>query len=94
MDMNENLIKGADIREIAEKGLAIYAGMKDKYEPAENGRFLAIDIGSKEVYLADSSADALETARTAHPGNIFYVVRIGYDSAEAMARAFTHVSYA
>lgn len=85
---NENLLKNADIQEIAEEGAKIYGKIKVKYDPKEKGKFLAIDIESKKAYLGNTSAEALESARSKHKNRIFYVVKIGFDVAETMAKSF------
>ncbi|MFH1890063.1 MAG: hypothetical protein ABIJ91_00620 [Candidatus Kuenenbacteria bacterium] len=85
---NEELIKQADIQKIAQRGSEIYEGIKVKYDPKEKGKFLAIDIDSENVYLADTSAEALELAREMHPNKVFYVLKIGFDVAETMAKSF------
>ena len=73
---NEDLIKRADIQKIATEGARIYAKFKIKYEPKENGKFLAIDIDSENTYLGNTSADALELAKQHHPKKVFYVVQV------------------
>ena len=85
----EELIKKADIQKIAEEGAKIYEQIKVNYDPRERGKFLAIDIDSEEVYLGNTSAEALELARQNHPNKVFYVVKIGFDVAETMAKTFT-----
>jgi len=85
---NEELIKKADIQRIAEEGAKIYQQIKVSYDPKEKGKFLAIDIDSKKVYLGNTSAEALELARQNHPNKVFYVVKVGFDAAETMARSF------
>ena len=85
---NEELIKKADIQKIAEEGTKIYEQVKINYDPKEKGKFLAIDIESKNIYLGNTSAEAIELAREKHPNKIFYVVKIGFDVAETMARSF------
>jgi len=45
-------------------------------------------IYSKKAYLGNTSAEALELARQNHPNTVFYVVKIGFDVAETMARSF------
>lgn len=85
---NENLIKNADIQKIADNGSKIYNQIKINYDPKEKGRFLAIDIESKKAYLGNTSAEALALARNKHPRKIFYVVKIGFDVAETMAKSF------
>ncbi len=86
---NEEFIKKADIQKIAEEGAKIYEQIKVNYEPKDNGKFLAIDIDSKKTYLGNTSAEALELAKQNHPNKVFYVVKIGFDVAETMARSFT-----
>jgi len=85
MNNNEELIKSADIQKIAEGGAKIYEKVKSRYEPTHNGKFLAIDIGSGDVFLGNTSSEAVELARKAHPNKVFYVVKIGYSAAETLA---------
>ncbi|PIP23040.1 MAG: hypothetical protein COZ91_00445 [Candidatus Nealsonbacteria bacterium CG_4_8_14_3_um_filter_39_7] len=89
MDNNEGLIKKTDIQKIAEEGSKIYDQIKINYDPKEIGKFLAIDIDSKDAYLGGTSAEALELARQNHPNKVFYVIKIGFDVAETMAKTFT-----
>lgn len=86
MDSNY-LIKKADIQHIAEEGAKIYERIKINYDPKERGKFLAIEIESKQTYLGNTSAEALELARQKHPDKVFYVAKIGFDVAETAARA-------
>lgn len=88
--MNEDLIKEANIQKIAEEGKKIYEGIKDQYETGDSGKFLAIDIDSKDVYKADTSAEAVELARKEHPSKIFYVVKIGFSVNEILASLAKH----
>jgi hypothetical protein len=89
MNNDEGLIKTTDIQKIARKGAKIYEKVKNKYDPKEIGKFLAIDIDSEDIYLGDTSAEALELAKEQHPDKVFYVVKIGFDVAETMAKTFT-----
>lgn len=82
---NEELIKKVDIQKIAEEGAKIYEDIRSQYEPNENGKFLAIDIESKDKFLGNTSSDAVELAKKAHPNKVFYVVRIGFSAAETLA---------
>lgn len=85
---NDELIKQADIQKIATEGAKIYEGVKAQFDPKEKGKFLAIDIDTKQTYLAETSADAVAEARKNNPNKIFYVVKIGFDAAETMAQSF------
>ena len=88
MTNDNDLLKDADIQKIAEKGAKIYDRIKVKYEPRDNGKFLAIDVESEKEYPGNTSAEALALARTKHPNKIFYVVKIGFDVVETMAKSY------
>lgn len=85
---NEELLKTADIQKISSEGAKIYESLKLKYEPEHNGKFLAIDVDSKDVYLANDGAQAVELARQAHPNTVFYLIKIGHETAETVAQSF------
>ena len=86
--MDQDLLKQADIQKIAAEGEKIYQKIKVNFDPKHSGKFLAIDIESQDAYLGNTSAEAVELARQAHPGKIFYVVKIGFDTVETMAKAY------
>jgi hypothetical protein len=85
MSNSEELLKTANIQDIAEKGAKIYEQIKDQYEPQDSGKFLAIEVSSGDVYPAAISSEAVELARKAHPNTVFYVVKIGHSVAETLA---------
>lgn len=85
---NEELIKKADIQQIADRGAKVYEKIKVNYDPKEKGKFLAIDVDTEKVYLGKTSAEAVVLAKQNHPNKVFYVVKIGFDVAETMALAF------
>lgn len=82
-----DLAKHQPFQEIAEKGAAIYEGVRHQYEPGNNGKFLAIEVQTSQIYVGSSSGEALEKARTDNPGTLFYVVKVGSDSAETLAHS-------
>lgn len=84
----DELIKNTDVEKIVTKGIKIYQQIKNKYEPLDNGKFLAIDIYSEDVYLSETSAGAVMNAKKNYPDNIFYVVKIGSDAAETISHLF------
>ncbi len=88
MNATEELIKKADIERIAQEGEKIYGQIKADYDPKEKGKFLAIEIEHKKIYLGATSVEALSLARQNHPGKVFYVVKIGFDTAETMVNSF------
>ena len=83
--MANDILKKADVERIASEGAKIYEGLKKDFEPKENGKFLAIEIESKSVYLGKTSAEALVKAKEKHPDKLFFVVKIGFQSAETIA---------
>lgn len=85
MENNENLIKQVNIQQLAEDGSRIYQGIKHQYEPQNNGKFLAIDTETKNAYLGNTTSEAVELAKTAHPNKVFYVVKIGSSASEVLA---------
>ena len=84
--MGDDRIKKADIDAIVDKGTKIYERIKKKYEPKHNGKFLAIDPDSGDVYMAKETSDAVEKAQKDHPKTVFFVVKIGFSAAETLAR--------
>ena len=82
---NEDLIRQVNIQEIAEMGRRIYEEVKSQYEPQCNGEFLAIDTESRNVYKGDTTTEAVERARLAHPQKVFYIVKIGFSVSEVLA---------
>ena len=83
--MEEDSIKKVNMEKIASEGTKIYEEIKSKYEPQDNGKYLAIEIDSKEVFLADNTADAVEAAKKVHPDKVFFIVKIGYSAAEILS---------
>ena len=88
MNNNDNLLKKTDIEKIATEGQAIYSKIKARYEPEKNGRYLAIEIDSKEVFLGKTGVEATIKARNKYPNKVFYLVKIGFTAAETIARTY------
>jgi len=86
MNNNDELIKKADLQKIVDEGEKIYEEIKSQYEPRQNGKFLAIEPDSKDVYFGNESVDAMLLAKKAHPNKVFYIVRIGYGYTETLAK--------
>lgn len=82
---NEELIKNVNMQQLAEEGKKIYEEVKHQYEPQDNGKFLAIDVDTKNVYVGSTSSEAVEAARAVHPDKVFYVVKIGFSASEVLA---------
>lgn len=82
-----NALPASELERIAREGAKIYEEIRTQYDPKEKGRFLAIEVEGRNVYLGSTSADALASAREQHPNKFFYVVKIGFDAAETMAQS-------
>ena len=83
--MTNELLKKVDISKIADKGNKIYEKIKSKYVSTDVGKFLAIEVDTRNVYLAKTSVDAVEIARKKHPKKVFYVVKIGSSASEILS---------
>ena len=83
----DELIKNSSIQEIADKGTAIYEAIKDKYEPDNKGKFLAIEVENSDVSMGDTAREAIEKARVKNPEKLFYIVKIGFNSTETLAHS-------
>lgn len=82
----DNDLLSVDIEKIAKEGEKIYASVRHLYEPKENGKFLAIETDNGKVYLGNTSQEAVERAKEEYPHKVFYIVKIGYDAVETLAK--------
>ena len=78
-------VEKSDIEEIAKKGTEVYEQIKNNYGEDKKGKFLAIEVDTKEAFLADTSNEAVEHARAKYTGKIFYVVKIGFSAVEVLS---------
>lgn len=54
-------------------------------EPAQAGRYVAIEPVSGEYFLGDTGTEALLEARRALPEAMFYLARVGYPAADTLS---------
>jgi hypothetical protein len=87
-----DLAKNQSFEEIAKKGAAIYEKVKKQYEPASNGKFLAIEVESGKIYMGDTSGEALEKAKENDPDKLFYLVKIGSDALAMLGHSLVRYS--
>ena len=66
---------------IAQAGEEIYANHRARLEQESPGQFAAIDVVGEQVYVSDSSVDALTQATQAAPTGVFHLVQIGSPTA-------------
>ena len=81
----KSLVPRSRITQIVKRGSAIYDKIKKNYEPRNTGKYLAIEPDTKKVYLGRDGAEAMVKAERAQPDKFFYLVKIGYDTAERIA---------
>lgn len=63
--------------EISTTGQKIYEEIKVQLEPDKNGKYVAIEIKSKEYFIAESKEVALDEAQKDFPNSVFFVRKIG-----------------
>lgn len=85
---SEQITMNADLQRISEEGKKIYEKIKNEYEPKFDGKYMAIDIDTEDVYIGDDSTEVLFKAKAEHPKNVFYLVKIGYKAVETLTRFF------
>lgn len=78
-------LNAARVQKIAKEGGRLYGRIKSQYEPKHTGKFMAIDIESRDVFLGKTNSEAVEKAKAKYPDNVFYVVKIGYSATETLA---------
>lgn len=64
------------VNQIAAAGERLYRRLAPAYAQ-EEGKYLAIDVGTGKAYLAPSPQDALKLAEHANPKGSFHLVKIG-----------------
>lgn len=71
--------KDFDIKAFGEKARKIYKeNFKDKLEPNENGKIIAIEVDSGDMFLGESVTEAAMKARKKYPDKFYYFIRVGY----------------
>ena len=55
--------------------------VRDKVEPGQVGRFLALDVESGDYEVADEALEASERLSERQPGAVPHVMRVGYEAA-------------
>jgi hypothetical protein len=67
------------IEEIVARAEALYEReIRDKVEPQNIGKYLAIDIESGAYEIDDDERMVIKKASANHPGGVFHLMRIGF----------------
>ena len=53
-------------------------------EPSHDGEFVAVEPNSAEYFLGNTASAALIAARAAMPNNLFYLTRVGRETAHTV----------
>jgi hypothetical protein len=68
-----------------ERGKRLYEErLREGLGPENAGRFLAVEPDSENYFLGDTDVEALTAAREAMPDSLFYLVRVGYETAHSI----------
>lgn len=68
-----------------ERGKRLYEErLREELGPENEGRFLAVEPDSENYFLGDTDVEALTVAREAMPDSLFYLVRVGYQTAHSI----------
>lgn len=81
-------LKGFDIEKMGREGEAIYEAIKGRYEPQENGKYLAIETESRQAYFGETSEEAVNLALRHHPDKIFFLAEIGCVTDEEQIKSY------
>ncbi len=85
---NLDLYKKTDMERLASDGQKVYEKIKDQYEPRYNGKYLAIEPKSGDIFMANDAAQALVKAEKKYPDKLFFVLKIGFTAAETIANSY------
>jgi hypothetical protein len=64
--------------------------LRDKLEPEHKGKFLALDIETGDYEMDADEMAAIDRARARMPGKIFYILRVGYRTADRIGGQHPH----
>ena len=84
-----DLVKKANISAIAKKGSKIYKKIKGNYDPKYHGQYLAIEVKSGDIFLGKDGVEAMEKAEKKYPDTVFYLQKIGFDTAERIFQSWS-----
>lgn len=71
---------------LADKSKAFYeSNLKNLLEPAEIGKFVAIEPETKNYFVDADGTKALLQARNTFPDKQFFLIRIGYKTADSIS---------
>jgi hypothetical protein len=79
--------------DLIERGQSTYRqSLASILEPSHMGEFVAVEPDSGRYFLGSTASAALVAARAAMPNNLFYLTRVGQETAHTV-RAVSRVDY-
>lgn len=80
--------------EIVRRGEEIYQNeLREKLEKEYLGKFVAIEINSKNYFLGETQIEATEKARKKFPDKVTYLIKIGFPAVITMSNRLSSSSY-
>lgn len=71
--------------DLVERGQRFYdENLREMLEPEQTGRYVAIEPESGRYFLDDTGTGALTAARSEMPEGLFYLMRVGYQTADTI----------
>ncbi len=78
--------------DLVDRGQEIYrARLASILEPSHEGEFIAIEPDSARYFLGGTASAALVAAHAAMPNNLFYLTRVGRDTAHTVGGHATRI---
>ncbi|HXM50195.1 MAG TPA: hypothetical protein VN956_20305 [Pyrinomonadaceae bacterium] len=75
--------------DLVERGQSTYRErLVSILEPSHVGEFVAVEPDSGQYFLGDTASAALVAAHAAMPTNLFYLTRVGSETAHSVKRIF------
>ncbi|MEW6104589.1 MAG: hypothetical protein AB1630_12385 [bacterium] len=69
------------------KGDEVYHKFQKKWlEEKLKGKYAAIEPDSEKAYIGENSLETLKKAKENYPDKLFYLVKIGYETAAMLRR--------
>jgi hypothetical protein len=78
--------------DLVERGQSTYQqSLASILEPSHLGEFVAVEPDSGRYFLASTASAALVAARAAMPNNLFYLTRVGQETAHTVGGHATRI---
>lgn len=62
-----------------------FSTLQSKLEPSDNGKYIVLDVESKDYYIDADIMTAINEAQVKHPNSLFYIAPIGFINRPTMS---------